>query len=384
MNFTRSKANRAWQGFAIFLFLGTLLILSACGGPAPKVQTPGDKLLAKVAQTLTSAKTLHGIFNWSVAEPSSNQLVKSEVWSETPFKNRVVILQSTQANFTTGTIAVTDGKQEWLYKPIQKTVYTGSLPTQPSTPTGQQIKSLAGPGGYIGQGLSPLNQLLSILTQSNATLGSTSANINGHSVTDVHVISNTNASGSQYSGDVYIDNTSQLPVQAVLNGKDSDTGKNAQEIIDIPLLILNSTLPDTTFSFIPPKGTRVMPTTPSTNTSSLTLDQAQQQASYHLLSIPSSVKSYTLQGVSLLGSQGHEIYELDYVNGNLNFAIDESKYFSQSDYPGKSVSVRGTTGTISTDSSGTTTLYWSENGVGFAISGSMTSDQAMSIAGLLM
>ena len=384
MILSRLKANDAWQGFAIVLFLGTLLVLSACGGPTPKVQTPGDKLLAKVAQTLTAAKTLHGVFNWSVAEPSSNQLIKSEVWSETPFKNRVVILQSTQANFTTGTIAVTDGKQEWLYKPVQKVVYTGSVPAQSATPTAQQVKSLSGPGGYIGQGLSPLNQLLSFLTQSNATLGSTSASINGHSVTDVHIVSITNVSGSQYSGEVYIDNASKLPVQVVLNGKDSNTGKNAQEIIDIPLLTLDSTLPDTTFSFIPPKGTRVLPTSPNPGTSSLTLDQAQQQASYHLLSIPISVKSYVLQGVSVLGSTGHEIYELDYVNGNLNFAIDESKYFSQSDYPGKSIQVRGTTGTISTDSTGTTTLYWSENGLGFAISGSMTSDQATSVASLLM
>jgi len=383
MILARLKTNLATQGFAMILFLVTLLVLAACGGPTPKILTPGDKLLAKVAQNLTSAKTLHGIFNWSVAEPSSNQLIKSEVWSEAPFKNRVVILQSTQTNFTTGTIAVTDGKQEWLYKPIQKIVYTGSIPTQSVTPTAQQVTSLSGPGGYIGQGLSPLNQLLSVFTQSNATLGSTSATINGHSVTDVHVVSNTNVSGSQYSGEAYIDNTSQLPVQVVLNGKDTN-GKNAQEIIDIPVLTLGSTFPDSTFSFIPPKGTRVMPTSSNPTTSSITLNQAQQQAGYHLLSIPSFVKSYVLQGVDLLGSTGHEIYELDYVNGNLNFALDESKFFSQSDYPGKSIQVRGTTGTIATDSGGTTTLYWLENGIGIAISGSMTDDQASSIANLLM
>ncbi len=384
MIIARLKANAAWRVFAMFLFLVTLLVLSACGGPTPKVLTPGDKLLAKVAQNLTSAKTLHGIFNWNVAEPSSNQLIKSEVWSQAPSKNRVVILQSTQANFTTGTIAVTDGQQEWLYKPTQKVVYTGSVPAQSVTPTARQIRSLSGPGGYIGQGLSPLNQLLAVLTQSDATLGSTSATINGHSVTDVHVVSGAGNTASQYSGEVYIDNATQLPVQLVLNGKDTDTGKNAQEIIDIPLLTLDSTLPENTFSFIPPKGTRVMPTSPNPSTTSLTLDQAQQQAGYHLLSIPSSVKSYTLQGVSLLGSKGHEIYELDYVNGNLNIAIDQSKFFSQSDYPGKSIQVRGTTGTISTDGSGTTTLFWLENGVGITISGSMNNNQAISVANLLM
>ena len=110
MNFSRLKANHAWPGFAMFLFLVPLLVLVGCGSPTPAVQSPGQKFLAKVAQNLTSAKTLHGIFNWSITEQTSNQLLKSEVWSETPFKNRVVVLQSTRANFTTGTIAVTDGK----------------------------------------------------------------------------------------------------------------------------------------------------------------------------------------------------------------------------------------------------------------------------------
>lgn len=369
------KTNTVWQGFAMFLFLTPLLFLAACGGSTPSTQSTGPQLLSQVVQDLKTAKTLHGIFNLIISSQTLNGTIKTEVWNESPSKNRTLVLQSSLSRFSTGTIVVTDGKQEWLYSPSQKVVYTDML----SSPTGAGTPTTAS-SGYVGQSLSPLALVQQFLTQSDATLISSSATINGHTVYDVHIASKSKDAGAQYTGEVYIDTTTKLLVQVVLNTQSA--GNGAKEVVDVPMLTLNSAVPDSIFAFTAPAGIKVMPF-PHATTSTTTLAQAQQQASYHLLSIPTG-KTYVLQTVNVLGSPGQEIYELDYINGGVTFAIDEGKSLgSLADYPGNPVTVRGNTGTTTTDSGGTTTLFWIEKGIPISITGTLSNTQAMAIAQML-
>ena len=377
--------------FALSLLL-LALVLAACGGsttsqgqkPTPTPSpTPGkgQQLLATMAQKLLAAKTLHGIFDVSITGTAFNGTVNSEIWNQSPNENRTVILQSTLAQFPTGEVTVTDGKQIWQYEPAKKVVYTGSA-TATNTSTTPTATGTAGTTNVNGrQGQFILNIVQTVFTHSDATLVSSSANVNGKSVYDVHVVPQGQASGVNfnYDGDVYIDKATNQPVKV-----DLTISGFGHVVLNLPMLELNQPIPASTFTFVVPSGVKVLPLQQAEGTpgsGSLTLAQAQQQAGYHLLSIPSTQTQYVLGSVNALGAPGSQIFTLSYTTGSTTFTIAEGK--SLANLPtngGQSVSLRGTTGTLTT-TNGATTLSWTENGVGISITGNgLSSDQIVSIA----
>src|SRR5260370_37368859 len=120
----------------LFMFL-----LAACGSPsapqAPPTPTPtpaaGQELLTKAAQKLNTAKTMHAIFNITIAGPGLNGTVNTEVWNESPGKSRTVVLQSTITQVPAGSITVSDGKHSWQYDPVKKVASNGHVNTNNST-----------------------------------------------------------------------------------------------------------------------------------------------------------------------------------------------------------------------------------------------------------
>ncbi len=390
----------------VFAMLLVLVLLAACGGsntpqaqtkptPVPPTPTPGpgQQLLTSMAQKINTAKTLHGIFNVKITGTAFNGIVDSEIWDATPGKNRTVVLQSTISQFSTGSVTVTDGKVLWQYDPAKKVVYKGA-----ETATGGTGTPVAGgrdkSGPYAGGGQQFILTIVqSVFTHSDATLVSSSAvKIGGHDVYDVHVVPGgqaTTGSGAggavsfNYDGDVYIDKTTNLPLRVNLTIQGF-----GQVLLDLPMLVVDQSIPDSTFTFVVPDGVKVLPLSSARatpDTGSITLDQAQQQAGYHLLSIPSSQAAYVLGSVNALGAPGSQIFTLSYTKGSTSFTIAEGKSLANlpANSGGQQVSLRGTTGTVST-TSGSTTLAWTENGVGISITGSgLSSDQIVAIAKLL-
>ncbi|TMC86751.1 MAG: hypothetical protein E6J22_18580 [Chloroflexi bacterium] len=234
-----------------------------------------------------------------------------------------------------------------------------------------------------------MNIVRTVFTHSNATLVSSSAKIHGRDASDVHVVSQGQTAtivgagqgNVSYSGEVFIDKATNLPLQVNLTIQGL-----GQVLLDIPSLVLNLPIPASTFTFVVPAGARVLPlqqanATPETGT--LTLDQAQQQAGYHLLSIPTSQSGYVLNSVNALGAPGNQIYTLSYSRGGTSFTIAEGRALANLPAGDQQVSLRGTTGTVIT-SNGTTTLTWTEKGVGIGITGNgLTSEQVINIAKLL-
>ncbi len=381
-------------GITAMLFIVILLV--ACGGsgspqaqtrPTPTVPltpTPGtgQRLLATMAQKVNTASTLHGIFNVKITGPAFNGTVDSEIWNATPNKNRTIVLQSSVRQFSTGSVTVTDGKEVWQYDPIKNIVYRGTAsdvtPTTTATPT----------TGSGGQSQLVLNIVRTVFTHSDATLVSSSAKIHGRDAYDVHVVSQgqtttgTGPSNFSYSGEVYIDKAANLPLQINLTIQGL-----GQVLLDIPSIVLNQPIPASTFTFVIPTGAKVLSlqqanATPETG--SLTLDQAQQQAGYRLLSIPTSQTSYVLGNVNALGAPGNQVYTLNYTTGSTSFTIAEGKPLANLPASsGQQVSLRGTSGTL-TIGSGATTLSWTEKGIGIGITGNgLTKDQILNIAKLL-
>jgi hypothetical protein len=157
-----------------------------------------------------------------------------------------------------------------------------------------------------------------------------------------------------------------------------------QVTLDMPTLVLNQPVADSLFTFVPPPDVQVLPfpKEDTSNTSTISLAQAQQQAGYHLLSIPASDSEYQLQGVDVLGAPGNQIFTLNYVKGNSTFAISEGKSLANLPVSGQQMSLRGTTATLSSVGS-TMTLTWTEKGVGIQVAGNLNKDELVTIANLL-
>ncbi|HKF38268.1 MAG TPA: hypothetical protein VKB35_15335, partial [Ktedonobacteraceae bacterium] len=283
---------------------------------------------------------------------------------------------STITQIAAGTVTVTNGKRDWQYDPAKQVVYTGSAGSNNGTPA-------SGPGVGRDQNESIINIVQSVFAHGNGTLVSSNASINGHAAYDISVESpasgSTNTSNFNYLGDVYLDKASLLPLRAKLTIQGL-----GQVTLNLPSLVLNQPIDANFFTFAPPSGVKVLPfpknTTPDTGT--ITLAQAQQEAGYHLLSIPVSQSQYQSQGVDVLGAPGNQIFTLNYIKGNTTFAISEGKSLANLPTPGQHLSLRGTTATLAS-SNGTTTLTWTEKGVGIQIAGQLSDAEIVAIANLL-
>jgi len=371
------------------LLLLLLLTLAACNSGSSTTSPPvtpvptsspvadeGTQLLTQAGQKLNGARTLHALANISLAGPGLNGTIKSEIWDQTPDKSRSVVLQSNIAQFAAGTLTVSDGKQIWQYNPQQKTAYHAQInASSTATPT---------TGEATDQSQTIFNLVRSVFTHSNATLVSSSALVNGHPVNDVAITSQAASSGSgtnnlTYSGDVFLDKTSDLPLRVSLHVQGL-----GQITLDLPMLTLNQQFDQSLFSFTPPPGVKVQPfPTNSTATGNLTLAQAQQQAGYHLLSIPASASTYQLLSINALGAPGNQVYTLNYqTQSGIKFTIAQSKALANLPVSGKSLSLRGTTATISTAGSAPS-IFWTEKGIGIQIYGPLSSSQLTAIANLL-
>jgi hypothetical protein len=277
------------------------------------------------------------------------------------------------AEIPVGTLNVSDGKRIWQYDPAKKVVYTGTV-QQNQNGTGQT-------GGGGSQQL--INLIQSIFTRSDGTLKSSSASVNGHPAYDIYIVplGSSGANNFNYEGDIFIDKGTQLPVEVRLNVQ--GTGN---VVLDLPKLELNQPITPDTFTFVVPPGVREQPLKQDTtnNGGGLSLEQAQQQAGYHLLSIPTSQSSYVLQSINALGAPGNQIYTLNYSQGQLNFTIDEGKPLANlPTNGGQQIALRGTTATFSSEN-GASTLSWTEKGIGIRITGVQDKDQAVAIARLLV
>lgn len=384
---------------SLLVLLLTLLVVAGCGSDsktqtsatptkAPVTSTPtiasgpGQNILDSMAHTLDSAKTLHGIFNLTSSSQAFNGIVKTELWKAAPNKSRTEVQKSTLAQLSMGALSVSDGQQIWQYDPAKKVVYTGKVTHDANTPD-TQARGIAGSAG--GQGQSLLNIIQSIFDHSSGTLRSSSAQIDGHTAYDIHVVPRPNDSGADttnfnYNGEIYVDKTTQLPLKVDLNI--NNLGKI---MVTIPQLELNQQVDDKLFTFTAPAGTKMRPLSDlngNQDTGKLTLAQAQKQAGYHLLSIPADQSEYTLTGVTALGTPGLQTYMLSYMKGSLAFTLAEGKPLANLPGRGTATTLRGSSANIYSNN-GSTTLSWTEKGVGYRISGAISADQAKQIAVLL-
>lgn len=376
---------RLQKMIAILCLLLILTLLSACGGKSNTTRRtakptvgPGQHLLEETGNLLENAHTLHGIFDGSISGRLISGEMKSEIWRMAPDKCRSLTLKSTLSQFAPGTLTVNDGKQIWQYDPAKKVVYTGQARI-----TASSIAALPG----IGQGDTQqvlYDILQTVFTGSTATLLTSSEQVNGRPVYVLHVVprsQNGVAASFSYDGVVTLDQQTRLPLDVNL----ALTGVG-QARITISSLTINRPLAASLFAFSPPPGHLPMipfPNNTLQTSNSLTLQQAEQQAHYHLLSIPAARTAYQLQSIAALGSPGNEIYTFTYLLANQSFTISESKALADLHLKGPTLSLRSADATLTTHGS-TSTLSWTDRGVGIQISGSLSKEQIVAVANSLV
>ncbi len=350
---------------------------------------PGQILLAQIGGSLNSARTFHAIFNMDISGQAFSGTISNEVWNANPGKNRVEVRQSTVSQVVAGTVTVSDGQRLWQYDPQKNVVYTGQVPTNANG--GQNFAGFSG-----GQSRVLLTLIQAVFTQSKGTQ-KVDTQINGRDVYDVHVISAGNdgsgatgnagitdptAGSSNYTGEVYIDKGTKQPIKM-----DLTLDGFGHVVLDLPTYEINPELPDSTFVFATPAGAQEQPlqqaTTSSANSGTLTLAQAEKVAGYHLLSIPGDQADYALNGVTQLGTEGNTTFALHYSKGNQSFTIVEGKPLANlPTVQDTGVQVHGNAGSFQARR-GSSTLAWTEKGVGIHIIGNLNGDQSLAIGNLL-
>jgi outer membrane lipoprotein-sorting protein len=362
------------------------LVLASCGGNAQQARsaptaTPspaplqGQQILTKTGAILNSARTLQGLFDLTFSGQTVNGTLNSQVWNAAPAKSRTEVRKSTLSQVASGTVTVTDGKKVWQYDPAKNVVYSGPV-----------VSTNTSGVGNTGSGQFALNLVRNVFTGSDGTLKSANDMVNGHAVYDIGVVPTANAASSgsgsagsfSYTGDVYVDKATQLPVRISLNIQGL-----GNILLHIPHLTLNQPVAASTFTFVVPAGAKELPLQQATQTAGgglISLAQAQQQAGYHLLSIPGDQVDYALQGVNVLGASGSEIYTLHYMKGGTSFTIAQGKPLANLvGTGGRQISLRGTSALLS-NQGGNNVLAWTEKGVGINMSGPLSGDELVAIA----
>ncbi len=362
-------------------------------------QDQGQQKLTALLNQINQAQTLHGIYHITFDAQNFSGVIESEQWNSGTDKSRQLIRSSTIAQYIQGETTVINGSHIWQYDPSHHVVYTGTLSDSAANNSSSLISGLT-----TGQNFSFLPLLKLVLGRGTGTLQATPLTIDGHTVDDIHVVSNvsssdTSANGSSsdtpggapgissalnYNGEVYLDKSSQLPVQLNLS-----LGGIGRIILNLPTFEINPELDNNLFTFQTPADAKEQPWQASNannlgGTTQLTFVQAQQEAGYHLLSVPADQSAYELEEVSALGIPGQSVYELRYTKGNLTFLVIEGKPLANLPAPADSqhLHVREHDATI-LQQGDWQALTWTEQSKGITIYGNVSRDDLLALAQIL-
>ncbi len=341
--------------------VGGLAISAVAAPPSP------EQILTNAANVLQSAKDGHAIADLNVNSPDRKGTATVEVWakklsnaSPPTYQVRAQVQQSSDAQ-AQGATFVSDGKQFWVYAPSQNTVWKGTLAlwqqVNPNLPQSPQAA---------------LQQLLDVST---ATLAGTESAA-GHSAYKLQLAPKSGKSPQALTGatgTLWVDVSRWLPLQAAFNA-----GSMGQGQISFKTIEVNVGVPDSRFQFQVPAGAKVI-NADDLRPQHLSLSDAQKSTDFKLLQPTFLPSGATLVDVLKSGKAIILRYESPAGAFAIAQGIDNSGKPTGS--TGKSVSVRGTTGTIYTSDDGKRVLLlWTENGVTSSVSGTLTSQDALKVA----
>ncbi len=346
----------------VVLALGAgALAVSAFAPPSPQ------QILTNAVNTLQSAQDGHAVADLNVNSPDKKGTATIEVWAKklsnaNPplYQVRAQVQQASDAK-AQGATFVSDGTKFWAYSPSENTVWAGTVALwQQSNPNLPQSPQAA------------LQQLLDVST---ATLAGTES-VAGHSAYRLQLALKPGKSPQALTGatgTLWIDENNWLPLQAAFNA-----GSMGQGQVSFRTIETNVGVPDSRFQFQMPAGAKVV-NADELRPQHLSLGDAQKSAGFRLLQPTFMPNGATL--VDVLKSGQAIILRYESPSGAFAIAQGIANSTKPAGATGKSVSVRGTTGTLYTSDDGKRVLLlWTENGLTSSVSGTLTSQDAVRIA----
>ncbi len=341
---------------------GSLAFTAFAAPPSP------EQILTNAANTLNSARDGHAILSIDVNSPDKKGTATVEVWAKkiananpASYELRAQVTQASDPK-EQGATLVSDGKQFWAYAPSQNTVWTGTVALW------QQDK------GHLATE-SPQALVQQLLDVSNVTLAGTES-VSGHSAYKLSLVPKSGKSPQALAGatgSLWIDQNRWLPLQGSFNA-----GSMGQGQVTVKTVELNTGVPDSRFQFQIPAGAKVV-NADSLRPQHLTLSDAQKNAGFKLLQPTFVPNGATL--VDVLKSGNAIILRYESSSGAFAIAQGIDSTNKPTGVTGKSVSVRGTTGTLYTNADGSRVLLvWTENGRANSVSGAISSQDALRIA----
>lgn len=363
------------------------LILTAC----QTEQVTAQEIMDRMKAARDKLQTVHVIADISLTSPEQSGTFTVEGWAkktgqtnadgEPIAKTRLEVKQASEADLV-GTIAVNDGETFYLYNPQENKVVTGKL---------SDFKGEGATGEDRAAQMLQLQEMLQrIIDGSDVAIENPSEQVAGKTTWRVKLTPKQETQESLGLGNLvvttlWIDQASDVPVKAQIDA--SDLGNATAQATTLEL---DTPIADEVFVFTPPADAEVIDAAElakQARPQATTLEQARQQVDFAVLSPATLPDGVQLDGVQVLTQRGATVIQ------NFSGAVNFSLVQAQGGFPGdetapagaqsESVTVRGQTGTLITGGAGAqqgTLLRWQENGVTIVIAGTLSAEQATSLA----
>ena len=328
-----------------------------------------EEILTQTAETLKAVRDGHAVLEVAFQATEKQAQGVVEAWGKKPPEEepqahpafRVEVRETSEAE-AQGAVAVSDGEQLWVYLPARNTVWVGQIDEMRQHEGEPPFESAEGAIEWL-------------LEVSEVTLLG-SEEVAGQPAYKLQLVPRPEAlpqaavTGGE--GTLWIDRTRWVPLQALYSGGAIGEGR-----VTIRSLELDLGLPDDLFNFEIPEGAEVVPLE-DLQPRHLTLEEAEE--TYDLLTpvyVPEEAVLIDVQEV-----RGAIVLRYESAQGS--FAVSQGADGNIAKLPpteGKSVSVRGATGTLFTSEAETKVfLVWTEGELTFTVSGSILTEEALSIA----
>jgi len=338
--------------------VGVLLLTLTVYGCARK--PTAQEIVARMQETMTSTSDAHGVVEVNAEVQGLSVQVVAEMWEKQPNKVRAKLLEAKPRRFT-GTVIVTDGQTAWIYSPAENQVVV----TSPSDMPAEAQAIIQGMDGLIDK----------VLDASDIEL------LGKEEVAGIKTYKLSLTPKEDEERSLLVTGTATLwvdPEQWTVRKAHFVAPNLGEGTMHVRSLELNPGLADEVFTFEVPEGAVVI-SAEDEKTKHITLDEAEAQAGFDLLTPAYVPDGATLVDVMKVRDAFVLLYDLD----GATFTVAQS----QEELPeglqgtGEAVTVRGAQATLVTDKAARASLLtWQENAVNFAVAGRIGADEAIEIA----
>ena len=378
--------------------IGALLAVIALATVVMMVRASADELLQQSARLLADATAGHAVLDFEFSTPDKNSSGTVEVWGredagpdgEPAFRIELVEAAGEHGEHV-GSLAVSNGREMWLWRPDKNTVYVGTVEELKARMAEGHDEELTGYDlpRYSEEDMpqTPEEAVDRLLERFEAErVGSVALNgIRANQVRLVPIPEEMPDEIRTIGGlfDVWVRAGDSAPLGVEFSGSAAGTGKITASLLELEIPDDASTqlaFDEDLFTFAIPEGAEVKQLA-DLEPPALSLDEAAELADFDVLVPASLPDGASLEAINEVRGAIVQRYRLP---DGASFTVAQGEA-GAGDTPegadGEAITVRGVPGMLYQNEDGTRSLLtWQQNGVSFWIGGDINADQAIGIA----